>query len=89
MPNYFAYFNLLFCVYFQYFINTADSDVEYYLKLFTFLSDYEIDNLLSKHEVSPGLEVIKIEFILKLKIKCNGWLLVDTCPQAANHCTLI
>ena len=30
-----------------------------------------------------GLEVIKLEFILRLKIKCNEWLLGDTCPQAA------
>ena len=30
----------------------------------------------------PGLEVIKFEFILRLKIKCNGWLLADMCPQA-------
>ena len=37
---------------------------------------------------SPGLEVIKLEFILKLKIKHNDWLLVDTCPQATNHCAL-
>ena len=29
---------------------------------------------------NPGLEVIKLEFILKLKIKCNNWLLADTCP---------
>ena len=25
-----------------------------------------------------GPEVIKLEFILKLKIKCNDWLLADT-----------
>ena len=36
----------------------------------------------------PGLEVIKLEFILRLKIKCNDWLLADMCPQAANHCAL-
>ena len=36
-----------------------------------------------------GLEVIKLEFILKLKIKRNDWLLACTCPQATNHCTLI
>ena len=34
----------------------------------------------------PGVEVIKLEFIFKLKIKRNDWLLADTCPQAANHC---
>ena len=29
-----------------------------------------------------------LELILRLKIKRSDWLLVDTCPQAANHCTL-
>ena len=38
--------------------------------------------------VYSGLEVIKLEFNLKLKIKHNDWLLADTCPQAANHCAL-
>ena len=37
---------------------------------------------------NPGLEVIKLEFILRLKIKRNDWLLADTCRQAANHCAL-
>ena len=35
-----------------------------------------------------SLEVIKLEFILRLKIKRNDWLFADTCPQAANHCAL-
>ena len=40
--------------------------------------------------MKPGLKVMKLlEFILKLKIKRNDWLLVDTCPQAANHCALL
>ena len=38
--------------------------------------------------MNPGLEVIKLEFILKLKVKHNEWLLADKCPQAANHYTL-
>ena len=46
---------------------------------------------------TPGLEVIKLEFILRLKnkaqfsdskIKRNDWLLADTCLQAANYCAL-
>ena len=37
----------------------------------------------------PGPEVIKLEFILKLKIKHNVWMLVNTCPQSANHCYFI
>ena len=38
--------------------------------------------------VGPGLEVIKLEFILRLKIKRNDWLFADTWPQTANHCAL-
>ena len=38
--------------------------------------------------LTPGPEVIKLEFNLKLKIKRNDWLLADMCPQAANHCAL-
>ena len=48
----------------------------------------KVDAAFKFHVVKPGLEVIKLKFILKLKIKRNDWLLVDTCPQAANHCAL-
>ena len=41
-----------------------------------------------REEDRTGLEVIKLEFILRLKIKRNDWLLAGTCPQAANHCAL-
>ena len=45
-------------------------------------------NFLVHCKLLSGLEVIKLEFILKLKIKHNDWLLADTCLQAANHCAL-
>ena len=40
------------------------------------------------YQIETGLEVIKLEFILRLKIKRNDWLLADMCPQAANHFAL-
>ena len=43
----------------------------------------------SSLQQGQGPEVIKFEFILKLKIKHGDWLLVDTCPQAANHWALL
>ena len=30
---------------------------------------------------TPGLEAIKLEYSLRLKIKRNDWLLADTCPK--------
>ena len=37
---------------------------------------------------TPGPKVIKLESILKLKIKPNDWLIAGTCPQSANRCAL-
>ena len=45
-------------------------------------------SLPERFDKKTGLEVIKLEFILRLKIKRNDWLLADTCPQAANHFAL-
>ena len=48
-------------------------------------------NILPKFAIirsSFGLEVIKLEYRLRLKIKRNDWLLADTCPQTANYCAL-
>ena len=41
---------------------------------------------IGQHIKSTGLEIIKLEYRLKLKIKRNDWLLADTCPKTANHC---
>ncbi len=38
---------------YQYFMNTHDDDVERYLKLFTFLSDEEISEIVSSHQKTP------------------------------------
>ena len=43
---------------------------------------------MGMEEIRSGLKVIKLEYSLRLKIKRSDWLLADTCPQAANHCTL-
>ena len=38
--------------------------------------------------LTNGLEVIKLEYSLRLKIKGNDRLLADTCLRAANKCVL-
>ena len=54
------------------------------LGLIIFSPKLEIVNLI----ISSALEVIKLEYSLRLTIKRNDWLLADTCPQEANHCSL-
>ena len=46
------------------------------------------DHEMAQSQIDPGPKVIKLEFILKLKIKRNDGLLVDTCPEAAHYCAL-
>ena len=36
-------------------------------------------DVTSGNAITPGPEVIKLEYGLKLKIKHNDWLLADTC----------
>ena len=49
-------------------------------KRFSLVLNYLLKRANRESEI--GLEVIKLEYSLKLKIKCNEWLLLDTCLQA-------
>jgi tyrosyl-tRNA synthetase len=40
--------------FFQFWLNTPDADVERYLKLFTFLSRPELEQLMARHQNDPG-----------------------------------
>lgn len=42
---------------YQYFINLDDDNMEHYLKVFTFLTKEEIDDVISKHMESPELRL--------------------------------
>ena len=57
-------------------------------KLMLKLTDIYKYSQFYTQNAEPGHEIIKPQFSLRLKIKCNDWLLADTCPQAANHCAL-
>ena len=53
------------------------------LKLYYCVFDFSVCHVLVcglRSVVFPGPEVIKLEFILRLGIKRNDWLLGDTCP---------
>jgi tyrosyl-tRNA synthetase len=55
---------------YQYFINSADTKVEEYLKVFTFLTKEEIEDLMAKHREKPELRLaqktLAYEFIKDL-----------------------
>ena len=46
-----------------------------------------IHTLFNPASVCPEKVLCLLHLLdIALRIKCNDWLLVDMCPQAANHC---
>ncbi|QBN19566.1 tyrosine--tRNA ligase [Flavobacterium nackdongense] len=45
--------------FYQYWLNTSDVDAEKYIKIFTFLSKEEIEDLTEKHSESPHLRLLQ------------------------------
>ncbi|WP_100614484.1 tyrosine--tRNA ligase [Confluentibacter citreus] len=45
--------------FYQYWLNTSDIDAEKYIKIFTFLSESEINALIKEHQEAPHLRVLQ------------------------------
>lgn len=45
--------------FYQYWLNTADEDAEKYIRIFTFLSQSEIENLVEEHQNAPHLRILQ------------------------------
>ena len=45
--------------FYQYWLNTSDEDAEKYIKIFTFLSKYEIEALVQEHTSVPHLRMVQ------------------------------
>ena len=45
--------------FYQYWLNTSDEDAEKYIKIFTFLTQEEIENLVAEHKEEPHLRALQ------------------------------
>jgi len=45
--------------FYQYWLNSSDEDAEKYIKIFTFLTEDEIDSIVKEHQESPHLRVLQ------------------------------
>lgn len=57
---------------YQYLINTDDQKIEEYLKVFTFLSVEEIENLMKKHNAQPELRLAQKELAKQIITDLHG-----------------
>ena len=58
--------------FYQFFVNTSDQMVETYLKIFTFLSLDEIEQIMKKHNVKPELYTAQKKLAASLTMLVHG-----------------
>ena len=58
--------------FFQYWINTSDTDAERYIKIFTMLSKEEINSLIAQHAEAPHLRVLQNKLAEELTVLVHG-----------------
>jgi tyrosyl-tRNA synthetase len=54
--------------FYQFWLNTTDVDAEKYIKIFTFLDEKTIENLISEHQITPHLRVLQKRLAEELTI---------------------
>ncbi|MFD2698446.1 tyrosine--tRNA ligase [Mesonia sediminis] len=58
--------------FYQYWLNTSDEDAEKYIKIFTFLGQQEIQNLLKEHQEAPHLRLLQKRLGEEVTIMVHG-----------------
>ncbi|WP_297793013.1 tyrosine--tRNA ligase [uncultured Eudoraea sp.] len=58
--------------FYQYWLNTSDEDAEKYIKIFTFLSQEEIENLIIEHAEAPHLRVVQKRLAKEISIMVHS-----------------
>jgi tyrosyl-tRNA synthetase len=58
--------------FYQYWLNTSDEDAEKYIKIFTFISKEEIENLVAEHKTAPHLRELQKRLAQELTIMVHS-----------------
>ena len=58
--------------FYQYWINSSDTDAENYIKIFTLFSKDQIDQLIDEHRANPGLRKLQKELAKDVTIRIHG-----------------
>ncbi len=58
--------------FYQYWLNTSDVDAEKYIKIFTFLSKEEIENLIAAHQEAPHLRKLQKKLAEEITIAVHS-----------------
>jgi tyrosyl-tRNA synthetase len=58
--------------FYQYWINSSDSDAENYIKIFTLFDKEKIEDLISEHKTNPGLRILQNTLAKEITTMIHG-----------------
>jgi tyrosyl-tRNA synthetase len=70
--------------FYQYWLNTSDTDAEKYIKIFTFLSKEEIEGLISEHQEAPHLRLLQKRLASEITVMVHSQEDLDHAKIASN-----
>ena len=70
--------------FYQYWLNTSDSDAEKYIKIFTFLTKDKIEELISKHQEAPHIRVLQKRLADEITVMVHSLEDLDNAKKASN-----
>ncbi|MEO9892164.1 tyrosine--tRNA ligase [Aurantibacter sp.] len=70
--------------FFQYWLNTSDEDAERFIKIFTFLTEDDIKNLISEHQEAPHLRILQKRLAQEITVMVHSQEDLDNAVQASS-----
>jgi tyrosyl-tRNA synthetase len=70
--------------FYQYWLNTSDSDAEKYIKIFTFLTKDKIEELISEHQEAPHIRVLQKRLADEITVMVHSLEDLDNAKKASN-----
>ena len=70
--------------FYQYWLNTSDTDAEKYIKIFTFLSQEEINTLINEHQEAPHLRILQKRLAEEITVMVHSKEDLDNAIAASN-----
>ena len=69
--------------FYQYWLNTSDADAEKYIKIFTFISKKDIEELIAKHQEAPHLRLLQKKLAEEITVMVHSKEDLDNAVKAS------
>ncbi|APQ17006.1 tyrosine--tRNA ligase [Maribacter hydrothermalis] len=70
--------------FYQYWLNTSDEDAEKYIKIFTFLGQQEIEDLIKQHKEAPHLRLLQKKLADEITVMVHSQEDLDNAERASD-----